>query len=154
VVLSAADPTNPALVAVKLTFTIAIGKRNLVVEEHTDRAPVGAEDSTVAAAVDTIASITDRVGLLCQVAAHTLDGLDGVSVHRMRLLDVLFPLIVELVVAKTAADVVAAAGGQEGGLSSVMGAALIGGCCGCCCYCFRHYSESKEGLYTKQYTIY
>ena len=60
VVLGAADTTNAALVAVELTLFF-------IVQEDTDRAPVGAKDSTVAAAVDTIdtiASITDRVGFL------------------------------------------------------------------------------------------
>ena len=131
VILGPADPTNPALVAVELPLTIAIGKRNFVIQKNTDRAPVGAKKgaATVVGA--------DRVGFLSQVTPHTLDGLDRMSVHRMRLLTVLLPLIVDLVVTKPAADVVAAAGGQQGGLSLIVGAALIG--CG-------HYYEQGRAV--------
>jgi hypothetical protein len=113
-----ADPTNPALVAVELPLLF-------VIEENTDRAPVGAKNGAT--------TIADRVRLLNQVAPHTLDSLDRMSVHRMRLLNVLFPLIVLVIVAKPTADVVPAARGQEGGLPPIMGAALIG--------CVGHYYE-------------
>jgi len=117
-VLGAADPTNAALVTVKLALPVAIGQRHLVIEENTDRAPVGAESD--------VTIIADRVGFLNQVASHALDRLDGVPVHRMRLLDVFFSLVVDLVVTKTATDGVTAAGGYEGGFPSVMGTTLIG----------------------------
>ena len=129
VILGPADPTNPALVAVELPLTIAIGKRNFVIQKNTDRAPVGAKNGAT--------TIADRVGLLHQVTPHTLDGLDRMSVHRMRLLTVLLPLIVDLVVTKSATDLVAAAGGQQGGLSLIVGAALIG--CG-------HYYEQGRAV--------
>jgi hypothetical protein len=119
VVLSAADPTNPALVAVELSLTIAIGKRNFVIQKNTDRAPVGAKNG--------VATIADRMGFLHHVASHTLDGLDRMSVHRMRFFYVFFSLIVLVVVTKPTADIVSTAGGQQGGLSPIMGAALIGG---------------------------
>jgi hypothetical protein len=105
VVLSAADPTNPALVAVELSLTIAIGKRNFVIQKNTDRAPVGTKNGMAAAVV------ACRVGLLNEVAPHTLDDLDRMSVHRMRLFYIFFSLIVLVVVAKPAADIVPAAGG-------------------------------------------
>jgi hypothetical protein len=117
--LGPADPTNPALVAVELPLVF-------VIEKDTDRAPVGAKNG-VATAVD-----ADRMGILNHVASHTLDGLDRMSVHRMRLLNVFFPLIVLVVVTKPAADIVAAARSEQGGLSPIVGAALIG--CG-------HYSR-------------
>ena len=117
-VLGPADPTNSALIAVELPLLF-------VIEEDTDRAPVGAKDRTIAAAIGAIAVVADRVRLLPQVAPHTLDGLDRMPVHRMRLLNVFFPLIVLVVVAKPAADVVPAARGQEGGLPPIMGAAIV-----------------------------
>ena len=122
VILGSADPTNAALVAVELPLTIAIGKRNFVIQKDTDRAPVGAKNGVATAAV------ADRMGFLNQVAPHTLDSLDRMSVHRMRLLNVFFPLIVLVVVTKPTADIVAAARSEQGGLPPIMGAALIGGC--------------------------
>jgi len=113
VILSSADPTNAALVAVELALLF-------IVQEDTDWAPIGAKDCA------TIAVVADRVGLLNQVAPHTLDGLDRMSVHRMRLLNVFFPFIVLVVVAKPAADIVPTARGQEGGLPPIMRTAFIG----------------------------
>ena len=137
VILGPADPTNPALVAVELPLTIAIGKRNFVIQKNTDRAPVGTKDRAIAAAIVAIAVVACRVGFLHQVTPHTLDSLDRMSVHRMRFLYIFFSLIVDLVVTKPAADVVAAAGGQQGGLSLIVGAALIG--CG-------HYYEQGRAV--------
>jgi hypothetical protein len=117
--LGPTDPTNAALVAVELPLTIAIGKGNFVIQKDTDRAPVGTKNGAT--------TIADRVRLLNQVAPHTLDDLDRMSVHRMRLFYIFFSLIVLVVVAKPAADIVPAAGGEQGGLSPIVGAALIGG---------------------------
>jgi hypothetical protein len=50
-VLGAADPTNPALVAVEMSFRSAIGKRNFIVQKDTDGAPIGAEDCLTGAIV-------------------------------------------------------------------------------------------------------
>jgi hypothetical protein len=111
VVLGPADPTNAALVAVELPLLF-------VIQKDTDRAPVGTKNSA--------AVVADRVGLLRQVAPHTLDGLDRMAVHRMRLLNVFFPLIILVVVAKPAADIVPTARGQEGGLPPIMRTAFIG----------------------------
>jgi hypothetical protein len=105
VILGSADPTNPALVAVELPLTIAIGKRNLVIQKDTDRAPVGAKNGVATAAV------ADRMGFLRQVAPHTLDSLDRMSVHRVRFFYIFFSLIVLVVVTKPAADIVPTARG-------------------------------------------
>jgi len=132
VILSSADPTNAALVAVKLALVF-------VVQKNTDGTPIGAEHGATAIV------ITHLMRLLYQVAAHTLDGLDGMPVHRMRLPNVWFLFIVELVVTKSAGHVVPTAGGQEGGFSSVMGTALIGDGC----QCVGHDSNYTEGLYAR-----
>jgi len=98
VILSSADPTNAALVAVELALLF-------IVQEDTDWAPIGAKNGVATAAV------ADRMGFLNHVAPHTLDGLDRMPVHRVRFFYIFFSLIVLVVVTKPAADVVPAAGG-------------------------------------------
>ena len=106
----AAHAANPALVAVILPLVH-------VVEQDTDRAPIGAEGHTTRDA--------GWAGLLLRIAPHTLDDLDGLPVQLVSLLRVGVPFVFRGVVAEAAGEEFAAARGQQGRLAFVVVAAFV-----------------------------
>jgi hypothetical protein len=91
------NTTDPTLIAMVLPLV-------LVVQEDTYSAPIGTHDNAT--------SFTDLVGLLFQRTQSTTNSLDGLAVHHMSLLDILFVLVLNLVMAKATRKPFATTGGQ------------------------------------------
>jgi len=93
-----ADAADPAFVAVELPLV-------LVVQQDTDRTPVPAHDD--------ITLLTDLAGVLHKRTLGASHGNDGVPIHSMGPLHILFVLVLDLVVTESAIKELITTGGQK-----------------------------------------
>jgi len=85
--ISAADAADAALVAMVLPLV-------LVVQKNTNRTPIIAHDY--------IALFADLASLLNERTLHTSHGLNGMPIHRVASLHILFVFVLDLVMAEPA----------------------------------------------------